>query len=412
MQERYGLRYLQEKFARWPGSRAIYSPAPEVGGVLKNPALARTYEYLAGAKDARAAFYEGEVAAEIVKFSKERDGLLELSDLSAFQTKIEEPVSARFGEATLFKCGFWSQGPAMLQTLGILKSFDLKNLQFGSADYLHVLIEAMKLAFADREQYYGDPAMTVVPADVLLSDSYVLQRKNLIDMRKASDELRPGDAWRNAALLPPDERFTPQPWGPGTVHVDAIDAKGNMASFTPSGAWIKSAEVIPALGFPLSTRLMTFYLGPASHPNVVAPGKRPRTTLTPSLAFRGGRPWMSFGTMGGDQQEQWSIQFILCREAFGMTLQEAIEAPKLSTHHFPGFFAPHDHVPKHVRIEARFGDKAIQELRRRGHDVEVAPDWTEGFLSAAEIRADGQLEAGCDPRGAKSEVFPSFAYAW
>ena len=412
MQERYGLRALQEKFSRWPGSRALYSPVPEVGALLKNEALARTYEYLASEKDPIAAFYRGDVAAEIVKFSKQRDGLLEGGDLASFETKIEAPARMDFRGTTIFKCGFWSQGPAMLQTLALLRDLHIERSRFGSADYLHLLIEAMKLAFADREQYYGDPAKTMVPSEVLLSDQYSRSRSRLIDERRASAELRPGDAWRNAALLPPEERFTPQPWGPGTVHVDAVDAKGTLASFTPSGAWIKSSEVIPALGFPLTTRLMTFYLGPSNHPNVVAPGKRPRTTLTPSLAFRDGRPWMSFGTMGGDQQEQWSIQYYLCRTVFGMTLQEAIEAPKLSTDHFPGYFAPHDHQPKRVRMEARFGTKAIEELRRRGHDIEVAPDWTEGFISAAEIRADGLLEAGCDPRGSKSEVFPSFAYCW
>ncbi len=411
-QERYGLKDLQEKFAAWPGSSRIYMPLPEIGSLLKNEPLARTYDYLANAKDPQAAFYRGDVAGEIVKFSKERDGLLEISDLSEYQTKIEEPVSLEFGEATIFKCGFWSQGPAMLQALAILRCFDLKKLNPGSADYLHLLIETIKLAFADREQYYGDPSKVLVPRDVLLSAPYADSRAKLIDIGKANSELRPGDAWRNAALLPAEERFTPQPWGPGTVHVDAIDAKGNMASFTPSGAWLKSAPVIEALGFPLSTRMMTFYLGPENHPNVVAPGKRPRTTLTPSLAFRRGRPWMSFGTMGGDQQEQWSLQFILYREAFGMTIQEAIEAPKLSSDHFPGFFAPHDRSPGQVRIEARFGAKAIDELRRRGHDIELAPDWTEGFISAAELHPDGRLEAGCDPRGSKSGIFPSFAYCW
>ncbi|HXM81733.1 MAG TPA: gamma-glutamyltransferase family protein [Burkholderiales bacterium] len=412
-QERYGLKYLREKFEGWPGSKKLYLPVPEVGSLLKNEPLAKMYEYLSIAKDPHEAFYKGGIAAEIARFSKERDGLLERSDLENFETLIEKPVSLRFGEATIYKCGFWSQGPAMLQALSIMKHFDLRAMGPGSADYLHLLIEATKLAFADREQYYGDPSKAMIPADVLLSDAYGKARAELIDMRKASQELRPGDAWRNAAVLPADERFTPQPWGPGTVHVDAVDAKGNMASFTPSGAWIKSAEVIGALGFPLSTRMMTFYLEPTNHPNVVAPGKRPRTTLTPSLAFRGGRPWMTFGTMGGDQQEQWSLQFILYREAFGMTIQQAIEAPKLSSDHFPGFFAPHDHAPKHVRIEARFGAKAIDELRRRGHAIEVAPDWTEGFISAAQLDEQKQLlEAGCDPRGSKSETFPSFAYVW
>ena len=415
-QEKFGLKHLAEKFDAWPGSKALYFPAgglPGVGALMKNPALARTFDYLANAKNPLEAFYQGEVAAEIVKFSRQRNGLLEAADLSGFQTRVEKPVSLQFGEATIYKCGFWSQGPAMLQALAILKRYDLRAMGLGSADYLHLLIEAMKLAFSDREQYYGDPTQTRVPAEVLLSQTYSDARAKLIDLRHASNELRPGDAWRDAALLPAGERFTPQPWGPGTVHVDAIDAKGNMASFTPSGAWIRSSEVIGALGFPLSTRMMTFYLGPANHPNVVAPRKQPRTTLTPSLAFRRGRPWMSFGTMGGDQQEQWSLQFILYREAFGMSIPEAIEAPKLSSDHFPGFFAPHDHFPKHVRIEARCGSKAIEELRRRGHDLEVAPDWTEGFISAAQIDEEtGLLEAGCDPRGAKSECFPCFAYAW
>jgi gamma-glutamyltranspeptidase/glutathione hydrolase len=412
-QEKYGLRDLAAKFARWPGSRRIYLPVPEAGSLLKNEALARTYEFLGSEKDGHKAFYEGDIATEIARFSKERDGLLERADLARFQTRVEDPVSLQFGRARIFKCGFWSQGPAMLQALAILNCFDLKKLDPGGADYLHLLIEAIKLAFADREQYYGDPAQATIPAEVLLSDIYSKQRSRLIDLEKASAELRPGDAWRNAALLPAEERFTPQPWGPGTVHVDAVDAKGNMASFTPSGAWIKSSEVIDALGFPLSTRMMTFYLSPANHPNVVAPGKRPRTTLTPSLAFRNGRPWMTFGTMGGDQQEQWSLQYILYREAFGMGLQEAIEAPKLSSDHFPGFFAPHDHAPRRVRIEARFGTKALDELRRRGHEVQVAPDWTEGFISAAQLdERSGMLEAGCDPRGSKAEVFPSFAYVW
>ena len=411
-QEKYGLRHMAQKFARWPGSSKLYMPVPEVGTLLKNEPLARTYDYLANAKDPLEAFYRGEIAAEIVRFVKQRNGLLEREDLARFETRLEDPVGAEFGGATLYKCGFWSQGPAMLQALAIMKNFDLAAMGPASADYAHLLVEAIKLAFADREQYYGDPERIKVPAQTLLSDAYGKRRAGLIDMRRASLELQPGDAWKDAALLPAAERFTPQPWGRGTVHVDVIDAKGNMASVTPSGAWLSSAEVIEALGFPLSSRMMTFYLGPENHPNVVAPGKRPRTTLTPSLAFRDGRPWMTFGTMGGDQQEQWSLQFILYRLAFGMTIQQAIEAPKLSSDHFPGFFAPHDHRPGYVRIEARFGDKVIAELARRGHEMDVAPDWSEGFLSAAEIRPDGRLEAGCDPRGAKAEVFPSFAYCW
>jgi len=413
-QHKYGIGPMQARFeAEWPGSAKLYLPVPEVGALFRNPALARTFEYLAGAKDPLAAFYQGDVAAEIAKFSKAHDGFLAREDLAAFETKIETPASVRLGDTELFKTGFWSQGPAELQTLALMWQFDLQKIGFGTPDYCHLLVEAMKLAYADREQYYGDPAFAKVPAEVLLSPEYAKKRAALIDMRRASLELRPGDAWKNAALLPEGEKLTPKDWGPGTVHVDAVDARGNMASFTPSGAWISSSEVIEALGFPLSTRMMTFYLGPAHHPNVVAPGKRPRTTLTPSMAFRNGKPWMAFGTMGGDNQGQWLLQFYLCRAAFGMSIPEAIEAPRLSSEHTPGFFAPHASEPNRVRIEPRFGAGVLDELRRRGHDLDVAPDWSEGFVSCAAFDEDtGLIEAGCDPRGSKSECFPAFAIAW
>ena len=415
-QHKYGLAPLREKMlANWPGTAKLYlrdGRPPEVGEIIRNEALARTYDYLASAKDPHQAFYRGDVAAEIVKFSREREGLLGMEDFHAFETRIESPVSLRFGDTELFKCGFWSQGPAELQAIALMWP-RLGAMDFGSPDYWHLLVEATKLAFADREQYYGDPSRTFVPEEILLSEAYAQGRRGLIDMRRSSLELRPGDARRNAPLLPQDERLTPKDWGPGTVHVDAIDKEGNMASFTPSGGWLKSAEVIDALGFPLSVRMMTFYLEPAHHPNVVAPGKRPRTTLTPSLAFKGGKPWMSFGTMGGDNQGQWLLQFFLCRAAFGMTLQEAIEAPRLSSEHFPGFFAPHRGVPNRIRVEPRVGAKVLEELRRRGHDVDVAPEWSEGFVSAIELDEGRRvLEAGCDPRGSKSECFPAFAYCW
>jgi gamma-glutamyltranspeptidase/glutathione hydrolase len=413
-QHKYGIVPMQKRFeAEWPGSAQLYLPAPEVGALFRNPALARTYEYLAGAKDPLEAFYKGEVAAEIAQYSQAHNGLLAREDLAAFETKIEAPASLRLGDTELFKTGFWSQGPAELQTLALMWQFDLGAIGFGTPDYCHLLVEAMKLAYADREQYYGDPAFAKVPADALLSAAYTKKRAALIDMKRASLELRPGDAWQGAALLPEEQKLTPKDWGPGTVHVDAVDAKGNMASFTPSGAWISSAEVMPALGFPLSVRMMTFYLGPAHHPNVVAPGKRPRTTLTPSMAFRNGKPWMAFGTMGGDNQGQWLLQFYLCRAAFGMSIPEAIEAPRLSSEHTPGFFAPHASEPNRVRIEPRFGAKVLDELRRRGHDLDVAPDWSEGFVSCAAFDEDtGLIEAGCDPRGSKSECFPACAIAW
>jgi gamma-glutamyltranspeptidase / glutathione hydrolase len=425
----FGIRDLQDLFrSEWPGSAALYLPdgrLPREGDLFRNPALAAMFDHLAtlerkagggrteGLQAVLDGFYRGDVAAEIAAFAEARDGLLARSDLARFETHIEEPVSLDFGDVTLFKCGFWNQGPALLQTLAILENHDLAALGHNSADYLHVLIEALKLAFADREQFYGDPRHVDVPAEALLSKEYGALRAALIDPNRADASLRPGDPRRMGALLPAADRLGGKAWGPGTVHVDVIDSEGNMVAATPSGGWIKSAEVVPALGFPLGNRMMTFYLDPPHHPNLVAPFKRPRTTISPSLAYKGGKPWMVFGSMGGDQQDQWQVQFLLNRVVFGMTIQEAIEAPKLSSEHFPGFFAPHDHFPNRVRIEPRVGEAALRELSRRGHEVEVAIDWTEGYLLAAERDPEtGMLEAGCDPRGTKAEIFPAFALCW
>ncbi|MGQ9364908.1 gamma-glutamyltransferase family protein [Azospirillum sp. ST 5-10] len=426
-QHKFGIRDNLDKFrARWPGTAALYLPdgrMPGEGERLCNPALAGTYEHLAAAERAAGgsrerglravfdAFYKGDVAREIVAFVQERGGLLERSDFDAFAIPVEDSPSTTFGGVTLHKCGPWTQGPAVLQALAILKRFDLRAMGHNSADYLHVLIETIKLAFADREQYYGDPRQVAVPLEVLLSDAYAAGRAALVGAA-ADREIRPGDARTGAALLPVPERLGGAAWGPGTVHVDAVDAAGVVAAFTPSGGWIRSSEVIPALGFPLGVRLANCYLGPDRHPNLVAPFKRPRTTISPSLAVRDGRPWLAFGSMGGDQQDQWQLQFFLNRVVFEMPIQQAIEAAKFSSEHFPGIFAPHDHFENRVRIEPEVGEAALDELRRRGHDVDVAPSWSEGFLCAAERDPrTGMLEAGADPRGTKSEVFPALALA-
>jgi len=428
-QEKFGLRDLAEKFrARWPGSAALYLPdgvVPVEGAPIRNRPLARMFESLAaietrtgGSRADRIqavldGFYKGEIADEIGRFVAARDGFLTSDDMARFETRVEAPVSLDYGDVTVFKCGPWNQGPVLLQALAILEGFDLRAMGHNSADYLHALTEAIKLAFADREQFYGDPTQVDVPIAGLLSKDYAAKRRALIDAAHANGELRPGDPRKGEALLPVAERLGGAAWGPGTVHVDAVDRDGNFASFTPSGAWIRSCEVIPSLGFPLGNRLMTFYLGPAHHPNIVAPFKRPRTTISPSLAFRGGRPWMSFGSMGGDQQDQWQLQFLLNRVVFGHTVQQAIEAPKVSSEHFPGFFAPHDHFRNRLRMEPRIAAEVQAELARRGHDLEIASDWTEGYLLAiARDAATGMLEAGCDPRGTKGQVFPAAAMAW
>lgn len=428
-QEKFGLRDLQKKFLeKWPASAELYltdGKVPIEGTLFGNPGLAAMLDQLAhaerqaggsraeGIDAAFAEFYRGGIAFEMARFSAERDGLLASDDLASYETFIEEPASVEFGGATLYKCGFWTQGPVVLQTLALMASFDLTSLAHNSADYLHLLIEAMKLAFADREQYYGDPRYADVPTRQLLSADYAHRRAALIDPARADPELRPGDPRRGCELVAPSQRLSVRRWGHGTVHVDIVDRHGNMVAATPSGAWIASSEVIPALGFPLGNRMMTFYLDPPHHPNVVAPRKRPRTTISPSLAFRDRKPWMVFGSMGGDQQDQWQLQFFLNRVLFGMTLQQAIEAPKLSSEHFPGFFAPHDSFPNRVRIEPRVGETVLADLARRGHEVEIAQDWSEGYLLAAAIDPEtGILEAGADPRGTKSEIFPAYALCW
>ena len=425
-QHKSGIAANLEKFRNWPGTAAIYLPqgrAPTEGEVLRNPALADTYLHLvaaerkgggdrkAGLKAAFDEFYRGDVASEIVAFAKSRGGLLEKSDFEVFEIPIESSVSISYGGCEVHKCGFWNQGPALLQTLSILKNFDLRALSHNSADYVHVVLEAIKLAFADREQFYGDPRQIEVPAESLLCDAYGKLRAGLVGDR-AIGEIRPGDPRQGQALLPVSQRFGGAAWSPGTVHIDAMDCDGFSAAFTPSGGWLRSSEVIPALGFPLSMRLSNFHLGPAHHPNIVAPFKRPRTTISPSLAIKDGKAWMAFGSMGGDQQDQWQLQFLLNRVVFGMSLQEAIEAPKFSSAHFPGFFAPHDFFLNRTCLEPEIGESVLAELRLRGHDVQVVPSWSEGFLCATERNGQTQvLEAGCDPRGTKSEVFPACALA-
>jgi gamma-glutamyltranspeptidase/glutathione hydrolase len=337
---------------------------PEAGELLRNEALARTLDYLASAKDPLQAFYKGDVAAEIARFSRDREGLLAREDLAAFETRIEDPVSLRLGDTELFKTGFWSQGPAELQALAILWQHDLAKIGFGTADYCHLLIEAMKLAYADREQYYADPQKTVVPGEILLSEEYTRRRAGLIDLRRANRELRPGDARRNAALLPEDERFVPKDWGAGTVHVDAVDAKGNMASFHAE------RRVDLVRGSDRAARLPALGAHDDVLPGAGAPSERRRAVQAPAHhadAVDGVPQRQAVDGLrhdGGDNQGQWLLQYYLCVAAFGMSIPEAIEAPRLSSEHTPGFFAPHASEPNRVRIEPRFGAKVLDELRR------------------------------------------------
>jgi gamma-glutamyltranspeptidase / glutathione hydrolase len=411
---------------RWPSSARLYLPNDEVpkpGAIVRNPALASFFQRLldaeaaarsrgrAGALDAAIErFYRGDIAHEIVDWSDRNDGLLALDDLARFTTLIEEPASADYRGVTVFKCGPWSQGPVFLQQLKLLEGFDLRAMEHNSTDYIHTIVEAAKLAFADRDAYYADPKFTDVPMAPLLSDEYSNMRRRLIDPAHASLDERPGDPRAMRALMAdaPERRS----WGAGTIHVTAADRSGNMIAVTASGGWIPSSPVIDTLGFPLGSRMQTFYLD-ERHPNALQPGKRPRTTLSPSLAMRGDEPYLAFGTPGGDQQDQWTLQFFLNVVDFGMDLQAAIEAPKFSTPHFHSTFFPHTRMPGTLRLEERIEKSVRAALASRGHKIEVKSPWSEGHVLAVQVdRAAGLVRAGADPRGQLGPVMAAQAIGW
>ncbi len=416
-----------EKFAtRWPSSARVYKPngrVPRPADIIDNPALADFFRRLldseasaahsgreAGLRAAADRFYRGDIARDIVAHSDAHGGLLALEDLAAFTTRTETPITAGYRGVSVFKCAPWSQGPVFLQQLRILEGFDLRKMGHNSADYIHTVVEAAKLAFAAREAFYGDPEFIDVPLDGLLSDSYTALRRALVDPAHASLDYRPGDPRTPRALGEPLAHA--RSWGGGTVHVTAADGAGNMIAITPSGGWIPSSPVIDALGFPLGTRLQTFYLD-ERHPNALVPRKRPRTTLTPSLATRGGDPYLAFGTPGGDQQDQWTLQFFLNVVDFGMNLQEAIEAPRFSSGHFPSSFYPHAARPGYLAAESRIDPNVRESLAARGHLVDTRPPWCEGYVLAVSVDPKrGLLYGGADPRGQAASVMAAQVIGW
>ncbi|HEY6393899.1 MAG TPA: gamma-glutamyltransferase family protein [Candidatus Binataceae bacterium] len=422
------IHHNAEKFrTEWPSSAQVYLPGGEVpkpGAVIRNPALARFFRRLldseavaksrgreAALEAARDRFYRGDIAREIAAWSDAQSGLLAESDLAKFTTRLEKPVTADYRGVSVFKCGPWSQGPVFLQQLRLLEGFDLHSLGHNSAEYIHCVVEAAKLAFADREAYYGDPEFTDVPLSALLSSRYADLRRALIDRNHAAIDQRPGDPVAMRALRDgaSDESRS---WGGGTVHVTAADRAGNMIAITASGGWIPSSPVVESLGFPLGTRMQTFYLD-ERHPNSLAPAKRPRTTLSPSLAMRQGEPYLAFGTPGGDQQDQWTLQFFLDVVDFGMNLQEAIEAPKFSSAHFPSTFYPHNARPGVLRVEETIDQSVRDSLAARGHIVEPRPALSEGHVLAVQVDgARGILCGGADPRGQAIPVMPAQVIGW
>ncbi|MBX3279675.1 MAG: gamma-glutamyltransferase family protein [Acidobacteria bacterium] len=393
------VRYIENTrrvFEVWPDARDIFLPGgevPRVGDVFVQKNLANTLRELVAAEKrnarrgrraaleaARDYFYRGPLAVRYCKAIEEAGGLMRPEDMAAFRAEIDEPVRAAFHGYDVYKVGFWSQGPVMLQTLNILESDDLKKLGHNSAAYVHTLTEAFKLGFADRDRYYGDPRFVAVPAAELLSKDYARMRRALIDAERASLEQRPGDPVRRRPIA---SAFGETLLGPSrvpeaerandTTCVNVIDAEGNVFSATPSGAWLP-AFVAGDTGIPISSRLQSFLLEPG-HPNELKPGKRPRITLTPTLVMKDGAPFAALSTPGGDNQDQALLQVLLNVIEFGMNPQEAVEAARFDSLHLVSSFDDHRFQPGSLQIEARFGPDVIEELRRRGHRVEVRPDF-------------------------------------
>lgn len=424
----------------WPTSAPVWLPgghAPEPGTLFANPALADFWDRLVdGAKGAgvdreaqieaaRTAFYEGFVAeaiddflrdAEVLDASGQRHkGVLTGQDMADWRATYERPISVDHAGWTVWKCGGWTQGPVLLQALQMLRGDDIAGMDPVGPEFVHLVTEALKLAFADREAYLGEPNAVDLPMKTLLSTAYGAARRGEIG-ETASLEFRPGaipgyEAWaeafraRVAEPAPADSgigigeptmaHLTEKPGD--TCHIDVIDQWGNSVSATPSGGWLKSSPVVPGLGVPLNSRAQMFWLDEGL-PTSLAPGRRPRTTLTPSMAQGPDGTQLAFGTPGGDQQDQWQLIFLLRLIHHGMNLQEAIDGPLFHTGHLQASFYPRGARPGHLMIEPNFPEATLAELASKGHRLDVAAPWSIGRLTAARKRPDGILQAAATPR--------------
>ena len=425
----------------WPTSAAVYlqnGAVPPAGTLFANKQLAATYlcilkeaesaggDRVAQIERARKTWSQGFVAEAIGRFCRTQEvmdssgarhrGVLTADDMARWTPPVEAPLTYDYCRYTVCKTGPWGQGPVMLQQLALLKGFGLDGLDPAGPELIHLQVECAKLAYADRESFYGDPDFVPVPMATLLSDAYNAARRQLV-APTASLELRPGSIEGFGAVVKFPDR-APAAAGAAaaaaagageptvgklggvrgdTVHFDIIDQAGNMISATPSGGWLQSSPVIPELGFCLGTRAQMFWLE-EGHPAALAPGKRPRTTLTPALALRDGEPYLAWGTPGGDQQDQWITQMFLRHVHAGFNLQEAIDAPAWHSEHFPSSFWPRTARPGVLVVEGRVPKATVAELERRGHIVEVGPDWSEGRLTAA-ARDGIRRRAAANPRG-------------
>ncbi|CTQ31994.1 gamma-glutamyltransferase family protein [Jannaschia rubra] len=428
-------RYFADE---WPSSAEVWTPegaAPEAHALFRNPGVADTYDRLTQAGEAaggdrvaqidaaRSEWAEGFVAQAIFDYLKDAEvhdvserrnrGVLAPEDMAGWRASFEAPLSYDYHGWTVHKTGPWGQGPVLLQALAILKHFDLAAMDPMGEEFVHTVIEAIKLAYADREAYYGDPDHSEVPTEHLLSDAYNADRAALIG-RDASMEQRPGrvpgfehlaDAYvaraardfqvaQVGAQEPTMAHLTDRKGD--TVHLDVIDRWGNCVSATPSGGWLQSNPIIPGLGFPLNSRAQMFWLEEGL-PTSLAPGRRPRTTLTPTLAEKDGAR-LVFGTPGGDQQDQWQLVWFLRFVHHGLDLQQGMDAPLFHSMHFQGSFFPRAVATGEMMVEPNVTPGTIDGLRARGHRVTVAEPWTVGRLTAALRQADGVLSAAATPR--------------
>ncbi|MDQ3671747.1 MAG: gamma-glutamyltransferase family protein [Actinomycetota bacterium] len=395
----------EELLATWPGSQELYLPAPEIGSLFRNPALAATYrriveESRGGSREeeierARLAFYEGFVAEEIDRFCAAEGGLLTEDDLAAWTATFEPAAAFDYRGLTVCKTRAWGTGPVALQQLALLQGYDVAELS--EAELIHVVTECAKLAFADRDALYGDaPDTSALRLDILLSQEYSSERRALVG-DDASEEYRPGfgrlpqirDAIATVGAGEPSR---------GTVHLDVADRFGNVFSATPSGGWLQSSPVIPSLGWPLGTRAQMFWLEEGL-PSSLRPGARPRTTLSPGLALRDGKPYLAWGTPGGDQQEQWALHAFLRHVDLDLDLQAAIDAPEFHTDHLISSFYPRGFAAKSLALESRVSSRTVADLQRRGHEVTLMPPWSLGRVTAVAREPDGLLKAAANPRG-------------
>src|SRR5215813_6696847 len=416
-------------FSQWPDAKKLFLPngaVPKVGDVFVQADLARTLRAIASVEKqnqsrgrhaaliaARDYFYKGPIGERIGNYMQTHGGLLAASDLAGWHATVGVPTKTEYRGYEVYKTGFWAQGPMMLEVLNLLEGFDLKKLGPNSPEYIHTVVEALKLGFADRDRFYGDPNFVKVPATELLSKNYASMRRSLIDQQQASLQQRPGDPLNMKPLLASAATISynapPAPEiekANDTTCVNVIDKDGNMFSATPSGAWLP-AVVAGDTGVLMGQRLQSALTDPNS-PNVVAPGKRPRITLTPTLVLKDGQPFMILSTPGGDNQDQALLQVLLNVVEFGMNPQEAVEAPRFDTQHYVSSFDDHEFLPGSLNVESRVSLKTIEELSNRGHKVKVQGEW--GTLSSPTViiynPKNGVAAAGADPRRSR------YAVAW